>query len=556
MSVDLSAKSLAQWFSDPEQHKCGYCKSSSGSMSFGMLTEELTVEDYKDLIDRGWRRSGKYCYKPIMNETCCPQYAIRCDTTQFTLNKSHKKIMKKFNKFLNDGVFNKNTYTHQQDESTIQMPGFNKVSTIIDLYQEITTEEGNLNNITYNEVKDTDGDKHLAQTSIDNGTKKSNAFADSINTSSLPIYNKKGLKEGTGADPTRPPCKKAKLLRLEKKKDKLSLKGEQLPLAPKSNGTEKSLRQFLEDVQPSFKHKLKLKLISTTRGEEWKQVKDVEFELYFKYQSIVHNDPPERWTVRNFERFLVSSPLKLVLERMDVSHETFRESSDLFKKYQMAVHNERPDDCDDDSFYEFLVSTPLKHKPFPNGIDGPGYGSFHQQYWIDDKLIAVGVIDILPGCLSSVYFFYDPDYRDLTLGTYGSLREIQLVLDLQNKIPNFKYYYMGFYIHSCPKMRYKGKLNPSYLLCPETYTWFKIDKCVPKLDISKYSRLNEDSRVVDTNSGTVDEVNKIMVVYGHKLMYMRDFLRVCEDQKDGFNNLVKQVGKKSALNIVFWVCSS
>lgn len=43
--------------------------------------------------------------------------------------------------------------------------------------------------------------------------------------------------------------------------------------------------------------------------------------------------------------------------------------------------------------------------------DGPrcGYGSFHQQYWLDDdKLIAVGVIDILPKCVSSVYFFYDP----------------------------------------------------------------------------------------------------------------------------------------------------
>lgn len=56
--------------------------------------------------------------------------------------------------------------------------------------------------------------------------------------------------------------------------------------------------------------------------------------------------------------------------------------------------------------------------------DGPemGYGSFHQQYWLDDKLIAVGVIDILPGCVSSVYFFYDPDYSFLSLGTYGSLR--------------------------------------------------------------------------------------------------------------------------------------
>ena len=51
-----------------------------------------------------------------------------------------------------------------------------------------------------------------------------------------------------------------------------------------------------------------------------------------------------------------------------------------------------------------------------------GYGSFHQQYWLENKLIAVGVIDILPHCVSSVYFFYDPDYSHLSLGTYASLR--------------------------------------------------------------------------------------------------------------------------------------
>lgn len=51
-----------------------------------------------------------------------------------------------------------------------------------------------------------------------------------------------------------------------------------------------------------------------------------------------------------------------------------------------------------------------------------GYGSFHQQYWLDKKLIAVGVIDVLPLCVSSVYFFYDPDYSFLSLGTYASLR--------------------------------------------------------------------------------------------------------------------------------------
>ncbi len=49
-------------------------------------------------------RSGKYVYKPVMDKTCCPQYAIKCDVLNFKLNKSHKKVIKKVNKYLNTGV--------------------------------------------------------------------------------------------------------------------------------------------------------------------------------------------------------------------------------------------------------------------------------------------------------------------------------------------------------------------------------------------------------------------------------------------------------------------
>lgn len=35
---------------------------------------------------------------------------------------------------------------------------------------------------------------------------------------------------------------------------------------------------------------------------------------------------------------------------------------------------------------------------------------------VDGKLVAVGVLDILPSCVSSVYVFYDPDYNDLQIG--------------------------------------------------------------------------------------------------------------------------------------------
>lgn len=57
---------------------------------------------------------------------------------------------------------------------------------------------------------------------------------------------------------------------------------------------------------------------------------------------------------------------------------------------------------------------------------------------------------------------------------------------------NIKYYYMGFYIHSCPKMRYKGQYHPSFLLCPESYTWHPIEECRIKLDLKRYCRFSKE----------------------------------------------------------------
>jgi len=316
---------------------------------------------------------------------------------------------------------------------------------------------------------------------------------------------KKMLRDGEGADPRKLPCKKAKLLRLDRKKEKMLRKGQEFKLAGNPDSMRKTLEQLLGEIPSTAKHKLNLKLIPTSIcGDEWEQTKHVEFELYKKYQIVVHNDVPDDLNMRSFSRFLVTSP--------------------------------------------------LKPKPFPNKVKGPGYGSFHQQYWIDDKLIAVGVVDILPGCVSSVYFFYDPDYRDLTLGTYGSLREIQLTKHLQTKVPDLRHYYLGFYIHSCPKMRYKGRLNPSWLLCPETYLWQPVRECLAKLDTSKYSRLEGNVDAIDTNNCCPRDVSSIKVLYGCKLMFVRDFLRHCKTtDKSMFDNLANLVGKKAALSIMFWL---
>lgn len=143
----------------------------------------------------------------------------------------------------------------------------------------------------------------------------------------------------------------------------------------------------------------------------------------------------------------------------------------LARMDQIAVHNDKPEEVKESSYVRFLVDTPLIYVA-PEG-DGStpscGFGSFHQQYRIDGKLVAVGVVDILPHCLSSKYLFWDPDLAFLSLGKYSALREIQWVQEAHKLCPSLAHYYLGFYIHTCPKMRYKAAYAPSELLCPSKY---------------------------------------------------------------------------------------
>ncbi|XP_042342098.1 arginyl-tRNA--protein transferase 1-like [Plectropomus leopardus] len=94
---------IVEYFGGDCGYRCGYCKNDEGNFSHGMWSHTMTVQDYQDLIDRGWRRSGKYVYKPKMNKTCCPQYTIRCHALKFQPTKSHKKILKKINKYISKG---------------------------------------------------------------------------------------------------------------------------------------------------------------------------------------------------------------------------------------------------------------------------------------------------------------------------------------------------------------------------------------------------------------------------------------------------------------------
>ncbi|KAJ2393019.1 Arginyl-tRNA--protein transferase 1, partial [Coemansia sp. RSA 2559] len=181
--------------------------------------------------------------------------------------------------------------------------------------------------------------------------------------------------------------------------------------------------------------------------------------------------------------------VELRLELASFSEEKFR----LFAKYQRAIHKDLSSTRH--GFKDFLCVSPLIPQRVSAADDSQAadalgqdiltdrqLGSYHQCYYIEGRLVAVGVIDILPRCVSSVYLFYDPDFSHLSLGSYSSLLEIALVRRLHRSVDlDIRHYYMGYYIPTCPKMTYKARWRPSDLLDLVTLKWIPIERCLERI---------------------------------------------------------------------------
>ncbi len=80
-------------------------------------------------------------------------------------------------------------------------------------------------------------------------------------------------------------------------------------------------------------------------------------------------------------------------------------------------------------------------------------------YYLDRRLVAVGYVDDLPGALSAIYFFYDPEYRTRSLGTYNVLRLVE-----HARARGLEHVYLGYYVPGCASMEYKLRFRPNQLL--------------------------------------------------------------------------------------------
>ncbi|XP_068315890.1 arginyl-tRNA--protein transferase 2-like isoform X1 [Pyrus communis] len=489
---------------------CGYCKSPARtSIAHGLWAHSITIDDYQDILDRGWRRSGCFLYKPDMERTCCPAYTIRLRAGDFVPSKEQVRVSRRMQRYL------EGTLECKKPGECIENPNASKY-TRSHTHLEVSSSAAKESCSNNNEEKG--GEEkimHYLSDQVDNAVRGYSENGEFPDIQFPKAIVKKVLQA------------KRKLL-VEGSEDLLYSSNIAFQIAAtirRSLPGEKDVHQgrlsthITDEKGPSPKliaEKLEcyLNQLAKTSGL---LVRACNGHLNF-YSATKQASLYESAQTVNISKGSAAgseskgcgvthssqnAPVKRRRLEIHLRRSSFdSEEYALYRRYQIAVHNDTPEHVTESSYKRFLVDTPLNYVP-PKG-DGTvppcGFGSFHQQYVVDGKLIAVGVIDILPRCLSSKYLFWDPDFAFLSPGKYSALQEINWVKENQAHCSTLQYYYLGYYIHSCSKMRYKAAYCPSELLCPLRYQWIPFHIAKPLLDKKRYAVLSDVSVSQDRES--------------------------------------------------------
>lgn len=121
------------------------------------------------------------------------------------------------------------------------------------------------------------------------------------------------------------------------------------------------------------------------------------------------------------------------------------EKIDLYARYLRDRHG-KPGEADPDTVRQFLYDSPTDTLEFV----------YHAP---DGRIVGVGICDVSPASLSSVYFYFDPADAGRSLGTYGAVYEIEW-----SRRHDIAHYYLGYWVRDCPAMAYKANFRPAELL--------------------------------------------------------------------------------------------
>ena len=508
--------------SDKDGHKCGYCKKQNTSFSFGTSIESYPVEIYEKMMKDGWRRCGDYVYIPNLEKSCCKLYTCLLNVGEFKINKDQIKVMKRFRKYLS-GEYEQNLEKIKNEknkeikkEEIIKDEIYEKIEKIMNEY---IKEEKYIDIINkYIKIDKKYLLEKMNQLHVKKNTNKKMNFHYSIDF----IFVIRKIVESI--------VQKEKIefndydnLQLDlfnNFKQFYNSENEILELFSKTghiNIIDKSKKEKEKEIEKTKiipennKNEIKIKEKKEKKKKQEKP-KEVKEKYTFDYFNEIVNEP---------EIYL---PLKHIYtleltDKIQMNDEKFK----VYKKYQMNIHKDEEDEISHERYNRSWGKTnlidniginlpkDLASKTKHPEIYPKKYGCYNFIHRIDGKIVAVGIVDILPTCLSSVYLYYDTDYQFLDLGVLTSILEIEYTKSFHDLIDNnFNNYLLGFYAENIQKLRYKGFYFPTQILDRYTMNYVYLNEVQNILKEGKHVQLSKNPKNPNYEYLTKDEINKFV----------------------------------------------
>jgi arginine-tRNA-protein transferase len=131
------------------------------------------------------------------------------------------------------------------------------------------------------------------------------------------------------------------------------------------------------------------------------------------------------------------------------------EKYELYDRYQRQWHDGKQAG-DPMGFLTFLYHSPVHTLEFEYRAPNAGSEAEHAR---GGKLLGVGICDITPRAISSVYFYFDPAEARRSLGTFSVLYELAWA-----KAHRLAHWYAGYWVKGCGTMAYKANYRPAEVL--------------------------------------------------------------------------------------------
>ena len=140
-----------------------------------------------------------------------------------------------------------------------------------------------------------------------------------------------------------------------------------------------------------------------------------------------------------------NSDTKIRISKPNLSNEHIK----LYEKYHKFMHEKRGWEFHELNFNRY----------YHVYVEGAGSFGYEVDYFVEDKLVCVDLIDLVDDGISSIYCYYDTNFAHLSLGKFSLLTQIKPACE-----HNLRWIYLGFYVKGCPSLEYKDEYKPYQIL--------------------------------------------------------------------------------------------